>query len=818
MTKFTAPLRSNWLASIILGASIIGAIGQAGPKVTSIEIRHVGPQAASDSLIRSHLRVKEGDIYQRIRVDDDVRTLYGTDFFYNIRVAEDLSADGVKLTYVVQGNPTLSDIKFEGNKKYSNRRLSKKLTSKAGQPLDEKKLFKDAQEMQKLYQKAGYQKVVVKPVLSIDENAGRGTATFEINEGPRIRIKDIVFDGNSAFKERKLRKTLKTKRRWFFSWLTGSGVVKDEQFQDDKERLTEFYQNEGYIDFEIKEVKFDYVEESKLVIHFVISEGQRYQVGAVDFKGNKLFSNDDIRGGVNVMGKKIRMKMNAGEIFTPKGLTQDVEALRDFYGAKGYIDTRVNAIKNANVSTGTMDIVYEFEEGQKSYIEQIEIRGNEKTKDKVVRRELAVSPGEVFDMTRVKVSKARLEGLNYFGKVDTKPEDTEVPNRKDLVVTVEEKNTGNFTVGAGFSSVDALVGFVEVSQSNFDLFKPPTFTGGGQKFRLRAQIGTKRQDYQVSFVEPWFLDRKLALGVDLFHRELNYVSREDLYDETHTGATVSLTRALGSDFLIGRVFHTLENVNLDFNSDARVAPLTVTSGTNTTVLPATVSPELLSQDGSRLISKIGTSLAFDTRNNALLPSHGQRSELLTEVAGVGGDAEFYKLEAKTAWYFPGFFDGHIWEIVGRAGVVDDWGSGDRGRARVPLFDRWFLGGLYSLRGYSYRDIGPRDILDRGLATERRSKEPVGGETYYFGSVEYSLPIIERLRFALFYDVGNVFEDSYSFGTQEGQASYSDNWGVGFRLNLPIGPLRLDYGIPISHDEDASGSGKFQFGVGYTREF
>lgn len=797
MTKFTAPLNAGWLACLLLVASLLAGFSQTGPKVSSIEIRHVGPPAASDSLIRSNLRLKEGDPYQRIRVDDDVRNLYATGLFYNIRVAEETAADGVKLTYVVQGNPLLTDIKFEGNEKFNNRRLAKKISSKTGEPLDEKKLFQDAREIEKMYQKAGYQKISVKPTLSIDENAGRGSVVFEVKEGPKIRIKDIVFEGNNQFSERRLRKVLKTKRRWIFSWITGSGVLKDEQFQDDKERLIEFYQNEGFIDFEINDIQFDYVEENKLVIRFNISEGRPYQVGAIEFKGNSLFTADEIMGGVNVLGRLVKMKMTVGELFTPKGLNADVDAIRDFYGAKGYIDVRVNAIKNANVSSGTMDVVYQITEGDKAYIERIEIRGNEKTKDKVIRRELAVAPGEVFDMTRVKVSKARLEGLNYFEKVDAKPEDTDVPNRKDLVVSVEEKNTGNFTVGAGFSSVDQLVGFVEVSQANFDLFKPPTFTGGGQKFRLRAQLGTERQDYQISFVEPWFLDRKLSLGVDLFHRELNYVSVNDIYEETHTGGTLSLTRALGSDFLIGKVFYTLEYVDLNLEETL-------------------VSPNIFAEEGSRLVSKIGTSLAYDTRNSALLPSRGQRSEILTELAGLGGDVSFYKLEARTAWYFPGFFDGHIIEVVARAGVVDAYGQGDGGRNKrysdVPIFDRWFLGGLYSLRGFKYRDVGPRATGGPSIG------EPLGGETYYFGSVEYTLPIVERLRFAVFYDIGNVFQNAYSFDRQARQATFSDNWGVGIRLNLPIGPLRLDYGIPIHHDDDVSGSGRFQFGVGYTREF
>ncbi len=811
MKKLFRPERLLWVSLLFC----LTLFAQTGARISTIEIKHVGPAATSDALIRSNIRVKEGDPYQRNRIDEDVKNLYGTGFFYNIRIAQENTADGVKLTYVLQGKPTLNEIKFTGNKKYSNKKLLKKITSKIGEPLDDKKLFDDARAIEKYYEKAGYQKTTAKPVVSIDENVGRGSVNFEIKETHKIRIKAIKFEGVTGYKDRKLRKVLKTKRAWLFSWLTGGNVYKEEQFEDDKDRLIEFFQNEGYIDAEIKEVKFDTVSKKKMNVRFIINQGQRYKVGDIAFKGNKLFTTNDIYKGFVSEGKRQKMEMLVGKYFTPKGLNKDLEAIRDFYGSKGYVDAKVNADKIPNTTTGTMDVVYDIDEGEKFFIEKIEIKGNEKTKDKVIRRELSVTPGEVFDMVKVKLSKERLEGLNYFEKVEARPEGADVQGRKNLVIGVEEKNTGNLTFGAGFSTVDAVVGFVEVSQANFDLFKPPTFTGAGQKFRLRAQVGSKRQDYILSFVEPWFLNRKLAFGVDLYHRDLDYVSPQDFYSERHTGASFSLTKALGSENLIGRVSYTLEQASLNLNPDSlRNANVKVKSpiwGTNLVSRPAPLPPDIARQFGSRLISKVGSSIAYDTRNSAILPSRGQRSEFLTELSGLGGDVSLYKVEGRSSWYFPGFWDGHTWELIGRAGVVDTWGDGDRGVDSVPLFDRWYLGGLYSLRGFSYRDIGPKTSGTYG-------GEPLGGSTYYFGSAEYSLPIIERLRFAVFYDIGNVYKDPFSFSKVPGQATFSDNWGVGVRLNLPIGPLRLDYGIPISHDNDTSGSGHFQFGVGYQRDF
>ncbi|MBM3831750.1 MAG: outer membrane protein assembly factor BamA [Verrucomicrobia bacterium] len=757
--------------------------------IQSIEIRHVGPPAASDELIKANIRVKPGDTYSRTGVDDDVKTLYSTGLFYNIRVAEERTPEGIKLIYVVQGKPILTDIRFEGNKKYNNKKLFKKVTSKTGEPLDERKLFADSQEILKMYQKAGYQATKVEYVPTIVDETGRGTVTFQIKESPKVRIERVEFVGAKTFPQKKLRRVIKTRRHWIFSWITGSGVLKDEQFEDDKEKLANFYRNEGYIDFEIRDVQFEYLDPRHVVIRFVISEGNQYKVGALDIKDNSLFSDEDImKGDRNSKG----IRMGVGEIFTPKGLEADIEAIRDFYGSRGYIDTWVRALKHPNTEKGTMDLVYEIrdEDKGKSFIEKIEIRGNVKTKDKVIRRELAVAPGEVFDMVRVKRSKSRLEQMNFFEKVETETDPTDIPNRKNLVVDVEEATTGNIELGAGFSSVDNLVGFVGLREGNFDLFNPPYFRGGGQKFRIHVQMGTRRKDFQISFVEPWFLGRRLAFETDLYHRDLRFYS--DLYDIHQTGARLGLRKALGSEFLIGSVSYTIENIGIR-DVDVR-APLVIQQ-----------------EPSSRLVSKIGASIAYDTRNSVQLPDRGQRSELLSELAGgpFGADTDFYKFELRSAWYFPGFFENHVWEFRGRAGVVESYGDSER----VPLFDRYFLGGVYSLRGYRYRDVGPREIGPLG------DDEPVGGETYWFGSAEYSLPIIERLRFAMFYDIGNVYEDAFSFDRKNGQKFYNDNWGVGIRLNIPrLGPLRLDYGIPISHDDFISGRGRFQFSVNYTADY
>ena len=816
-------------------------------KIAKIQIQYVGPPSVGEELVRANIRVKPGDTYLPAAVDDDIRNLYATGLFYNVRVSSANGPDGMVLTYLVQGNPRLTEIKFQGNKRFTDAKLRKTITAKVGEPFNERKLFNDQQEIQKLYQKKGYPSTQVKYTFTIDESAGRATATFDIKESPKVKIVKVEFVGAQAFSQKKLRKVIKTRKHWMFSWITGSGVLKDEQFDEDKEKLADFYRNGagkpgqgGYLDFEIKNIEFLNPTPRTMIIRFVIYEGTQYKVGAVKFTGNKVFSNGDITNGLRqvhaMKGQRGKigpngLLMDVGDIFTPKGLKQDTEDVEDTYGAKGYIDVgassrNLNVVRVPNTETGTMDLDFQIDEGQKSYIEKIEIRGNTKTKDKVIRRELAVSPGEVFDMVRVKRSKQRLEGLQYFEKVDTRPEATDVPNRRNLIVGVDEKNTGNLTLGAGFSSVDSLVGFAEMTQGNFDLFHPPTFTGGGQRFRLRVALGTLQQDYLASFIEPWFLGHKLALGVDLYYRDLAYYSLNNIYDVVRGGARVSLTRALGSDYLIGSLSYTLEDVNIRLNPgfsgptfgnlpgqgppgfgtpSGPIGPGGITGPP--VVNPGNVPNAILAEQGWNLYSRLGASLAYDTRNSVQLPNKGQRTELDAEYVGgpLGGDRNFAKLELKTGWYFKGFAKGHVLEIVGRTGVAKNLQSGD-----VPFQERYYLGGLYSLRGFKFYSVSPR---------EPGFDEPIGGDTYWFGSAEYSIPIIEQehgigVRFAVFYDIGNVASRPWTWNLD----NFDDNWGVGLRLNLPIGPIRLDYGIPIHHDQYNSSSGQFQFGVGYTRGF
>ena len=820
-------MRHGGLWVLLLFCSLPAASAQTGvDQISQIIVTNVGPAVASDDLVRANIHVKVGDTYIPTSVDDDIRSLYATGFFQDIRVARKFTDKGTILVYILEGKMVLTGPpSFEGNTKFTAAKLRKKVKVKIGDPIDEHQLFDDCQEIEKLYEKSGYSHTVVRfELVNVDHATGRAGVLFVIKETPKIKIADIYFTGATAFTQNKLRHVITTgKYFWIFRWINFHRKFKEEVFEDDKDKLTEFYQNAGYIDFEIRDIKFTYPSPNRMKIDFVLFEGSRYKIGSVKFTGNKVFSTEQLIEGLKAEHHSKTnigphsLEADVGMYYLPGTLAHDIQAVEDFYWSRGYIDVRDGGpnlvVKRIpNTQTGTMDLEYIIDEGQKTYIAKIEIKGNVKTKDKVIRRELSVSPGEVFNNVKVLNSKRRLEGTDFFSKVEAKPEPTDVPNRKNLVIAVDEQSTGTLSAGAGFSTVESFSLFGEVLQRNFDLFNPPYFTGAGQKFRLAVQFGLRVQDYEVQFTEPWFLDRKLQLDVNLYHRFQNYLSLNSLYDVTSTGMHLGLSRALfGNEQFKGILGYTIEQRGID--------------NVNTNAPDA-----ILADNGSLIFSTFNAGLIYDTRNNFRLADKGQITTLSGDI--TLGDRQFYRLGLESSWFFKGFAPGHVLELGAKGGVLQNIGSGD-----IPIYQRYYLGGL-DLRGFDVEGVGPRAVTQDGAGYE-----PIGGQTFWLASAEYSLPLLPTddmlLRLAFFYDIGNVSAKPWSnsgfdvqgkmnidpFGPGStflpfhagNTGSFSDAYGIGLRLNIPrLGPLRLDYGIPIHHDPFNSSSGKFQFGVGFRR--
>lgn len=775
---------------VVVASSSFSWAQESQDLVREIEVRFVGPETVNRAVVMANIQTAVGKTRSRDIIEQDVRNLINTGYFFDVRVLEEPVVDGVRIVFQVQGRATIKEIVIEGQKRFKEERLRRECSQKVGDSLDERKAHDDAHKMEELYQKAGYPDVKVTYDISADKDTGKAILRFKIQEGERVFIKRVQFTGNQAYADNRLRKLLKTRRHWWGSWLSGTGVLKEEDFKEDLDKLREHYHSNGYIDMDIRGTRTERTGSKWIVLHIDIYEGVQYKAGAVTITGNKLFPTTELEK---------QLKMTSGKTFTPAAMSADQKALEDYYGGRGYLDTAVRPIRAPNVETGRIDMTYSIREGELTYIERIDIRGNTKTKDKVIRRELAVHPGEIYDTVRVDRSVERLKNLGYFSKVEATPEPTDVPNRKDLALDLEEQRTGSVNFGAGFSSIDSLIGFVEVTQGNFDLFNWPSFTGGGEKLRLRLQVGLKRQDEVLSFVEPWFLDKKLSLGFDAFHHDSSFLSSE--YNEQRTGVSLRLEKAV-TEFVRGQIEYSIQEIFIKVDSAA--------------------SPEFQTQRGSHLRSSIAGTVTYDTRDSVFLTTRGNRTELSAEVAGgpVGGDVSVYKLNVKSSLYFP-FFDKQVLQLLGAAGVVDAFGSsrdagtnvvetiiGKNGGIQsvnrpvdpVPIFDRFFLGGANTLRGFGYRKVSPRDS----------NGEPVGGNTSVNGTAEYSYPIIERVRGAFFFDIGDVYQGAYDITFRD----LKSDAGIGIRLNLPIGPLRLDYGYPIMTDSASGRNGKIQFSVGY----
>jgi outer membrane protein insertion porin family len=771
------------------------AAGENGPIVREINIEYIGPATVAKSVILSNMRTTVGGVYTASSVEEDVRNLYATGFFTNLAIKDEPLGDGVRVNVVVQPKPLVKEIVIRGASKIKETRVKKEIKSKMGEPLSEQQISTDTDKIKDLYLGKGYNQVQVSYKIDTNEEYGRSVVTFIISEGDRAYVTEVDFVGNAHLTTKELRKILKTRKKNLFSFINKSGLFKEDDFKEDLTNLRTYYNSKGYIDMEVKDVKYEYPGPGLMKVTITVFEGIQYTVGKIDFDGNTIFTKQQLRffNGVKVV------RMDEGKVYSPRAYTpekkepnpelptleNDIQRITDLYGKRGYIDFPiVTPERQANVESGKIDILYHIKEGSQSYVEQIIIQGNNRTKDKVIRRELLVSPGQIYDSVLVDVSKKRLENLQYFGNanggsgVDISPQDTTVPNRKNMVVTVEEKRTGSVTFGAGFSSVDSLLGFVEITQGNFDIFNYPYFTGGGEKFRVRLQYGLERQDAEIEFKEPWFLEQRLSLGYNLFYHNATYLST--YYNERNYGASVSLARAFGP-FWSGSVTYTLQQFDLyDFASNS--------------------SPQLLMEQGERSDSSITLGMSYDNRDSVLLTRRGVHADFSAEFAGgpLWGQTNIYKFQTDAQKYILLPYD-MILMIAGATGVADYYGNS----TEVPLFDRFFLGGSRSIRGFGNRDIGPVDD----------NNEPLGGDTMAYTNLELTFPIMDRVRGAVWNDMG--FLDArpfhYTDAIQEGDAAA----GVGLRLNLPIGPLRLDYGIPYKDQGwNHNNTGKFSFDVGY----
>ncbi len=768
-------LRLPSFAVLALLALVFSAAAQQaptqGPIVKQIDVQFVGVESLSKERVLANLATQVGQPYSEQAVEQDIQSLYATGTLANVRMFGEPFQDGVKVTVLLQGRPIVSEVLIDGTAQISQTRVRREVSVKPGASLSEEAIEDDRRKILKLYQDRNYSDVDIQyKIEDLPENKAR--VIFSITEGPKLIVKKITFIGNYSVKEKDLKAAMKTKVRGLLYYFDKSGRLTSTQLEDDRAALRLVYQNRGFADVDIADISTQPFDDRKDGVEIVVTvqEGIQYRVNSVTLDGVNIAPKDEILG---------ILKMKEGSLFTPAGLAGDLNAVRRFYGQQGYIEAQpIPQVTPAG--QGAVDIGYKIDEGVQSYVNLINIQGNSRTKDKVIRRELAIKPGEVYDTTLVDVSKSRLDNLQYFSNISMTPGDTVIPGRKDLNVILEEKRTGSFNFGAGFSTIDSLIGFAELQQTNFDLFDWPNFVGGGQRFRIRLQYGLQRQDYVISLTEPWFLGYKLSAGVEGYYRQANFLST--VYNQSNLGAAFNFRKPI-TNFISADAEYRIEQIRIyDVDTD-------------------NVGQFIEDSAGTYTRSAVATGLVYDSRDDLKLVRKGEYVRLGGFLAGgfLGGTVQDVGITLDAAKYILLPWD-TILTLKGQIGVVDTWGGATNDDLGVPIFDRLYLGGANNMRGFDYRDVGPKD--DDG--------NPIGGNTLAYGTIEYSFPIITRIRGSLFSDFGFVNSATGDFSTENVNADI----GVGVRVELPIGPIRVDYGIPVIHDQYNGGSGKFNFNVGY----
>ncbi|EKD28674.1 MAG: hypothetical protein ACD_79C00249G0011 [uncultured bacterium] len=725
-----------------------------------------GNSYVNTSLIKKQLRTRPGNKFNRIDINNDIKALYQMGSFTNIDVdIVEKDKDGkFKVIFIISEKQKINEVKFKGNKKISKRTLKKKIESDDLKLLNEKSIAKDVTEIKKAYEEKGYMQIEVNEEI-VKNDEGTLDIVFNIKEGKKVKIKKINIIGTKGVKEKKVLKILKTKKKGILG-LFRSGKYKDEEFVEDLERIKAFYYQEGYIDIKVENVEKTLVEDNKrLIIDITINEGLLYKVNSIDVEGNKNYKKEELIG---------KTALKPGETFLPKNLQKDLKQVKDVYLKNGYIDVAVNYSTLSENDPQLLNIVFNVKENEIAFVNQVKVLGNQKTKDIVIRRELNVNPGDKYDGVKMEVAQKRLANLGLFKSVDVYADPTTKDPSRDLFIEVEEDRTGELGFGAGYSSVDNLIGFIELSQGNFDIFNFPSFTGDGQKLQLRSEFGSRKEEFSINFTEPWLFNRRLLFGTQLFTRTREYTNSD--FTEDRKGVSFRLAKPVFK-YTRAELRYSFENVEI-LNVDD------------------TASEYLRAQEGERDVGKIGLKFTRDVRDSFFNATQGSKLTWDMEVAGIGGDIEYYKSLVSSDLYFNPLFDNVLIASL-KIGGMKEYGASED----VPIFDRFFLGGAWSVRGFEYRDLGPHDELG----------EPLGGKFMYYGTFEYLIPIIEQFKFATFYDFGNLYV-SYQ-DTDFGEINTSFGMGLRILLDARI-PLRFDYAWPMTTDEYHEGDGgEFTFDIG-----
>lgn len=718
------------------------------PVVNAIEVK--GLKRIEEGAIKAKITQKIGEPLSKEKTAEDIKNIYKMGYFDDVLIQMETFEGGIRLIYVVKEKPTIIRVEFQGNKELSEDKLREKIAISPGSISDITLIQDNASRIQSFYEEEGYWAATVIPIVNkVTED--EVTLTYQIVEGEKVRIKKINIIGNKAISSRKIKAVMKTSEWAIYSFLTSSGYYKKETMNKDIEAIKDLYFNSGYIKAIVADPEIRLTPDNKgMIIDIQVSEGDPYKVSGIEITGHKAFPEADLR-------KKVTLK--AGNVFSKETVKKDITAITDLYTQNGYAMANVFPDIVPDDESKEVKVTYKIEEGEIFRIGRIEISGNIKTRDKVIRREVRLDEGDKFNSALLKRSYERINNLNFFESVELIPRPRYEERLLDIDIKVKERPTGFLSVGGGYSSVDKLIGVVDITQGN--LF------GKGQYLKLKGELGGKSSFYELSFRDPWFMDKPISFSTDIYKTTREYVDYK--------------RRATGFGFGFGKNLDEYWGASISYNIE-KVTIYDVAEG---------ASDIIREQIGTRVTSSITPSIVRDSRDNFIDPSRGSRLSLYITFAGIGGTNAFIKGVADSAWFIP--VGSTTISVRGRFGYA----TGIFGK-ELPLYERFYVGGIYTIRGLGFGEAGPRD--DKGSV--------IGGTKELIFNLEYIFPIFSELRLkgVIFADAGNSYDQDEPIGALR----YTS--GLGIRWISPIGPIRIEWGYNINK-KPGEGSSKLEFTFG-----
>jgi outer membrane protein insertion porin family len=753
---------------LLLATTTVLVAANAANAAVIKDIKVNGLQSVERPTLDAFLAIKPGQNVTEDQISEAIKRAFDTGLFKDVQI----STQGSSLVVNVVENPVIAEVKIEGNEKLSDDKITPELKLASRSVFNESDVQADVRRIQTLYTKNGRFNVSIEPKIEkLDNN--RINLIYEISEGVKSNISQISFVNNNAFDEDDLESVISTKETRWYRFFSGDDNYDPDRIEFDKEQLRKHYISNGYPDFRVVSADAEFNPSAKAFnITYTLDEGKKYNFGAVDLE-SKIQD-------VPVDEIKKLIKTRTGNIFDASLIEGTITSISEYLGNKGYAFVDIRPDYVPNVEAGTMDVKFLVQQGPKVYVNRLNINGNVRTQDNVIRREFRLAEGDPYDASKIKRSKQRIEELGFFSKVDIKNIPTDQPDKVDLDVGVEEQSTGELTFGAGLSSTEGVIGDVSVTERNL--------LGKGQYLRLNLTAASSRRDIQLSFTEPYFMERNFAAGFDLFNTNRTSSSFTNLtFDSNTIGATGRGSYSI-SEYVKHDLKYTIkqdEITNPDVNASRYV----------------------IAQVGERLTSEVGQTFTYNTLDNGFFPSKGLNVSLDQDYAGIGGDVKYLRHELKSTYYHPILEENQdlVLKLAGKAGTIMGMQDDD-----VRINDRFFIGGN-TIRGFDNQGIGPRD---------RNTGDPLGGNNYYAGTAEVVFPIglPKELGFrgAAFADAGSLFDlDEVALAGQpiDDDSAMRSSYGVGVYWKSPVGPIRVDYANPIQKQSyDKTEAIRFSFGT------